>query len=160
MAHANQQSDIIFAPDLILRGWRKVEDVPRTVFDPGKHRLVPFLRDELTSGEEMRAQAKQLNANKGLDDAKHMLGWMNRLPAGHLFFPGTLLCDPDGDLCIPYLYCGGQSGRWRLEFLKLNVVAARCFVFITPLVNLDRFVPHAVDVLHHPELLNRCMECA
>jgi hypothetical protein len=91
-------------------GREVVEDVvPSPNLNIGDFEFIPFLRENenWVSGEEMRKRAVEIKANLGFVDAVHLLRCEEKIPEElrrkFLVFPGTVLRDPDGDLCVVHL---------------------------------------------------------
>ena len=109
--------------------WTIIEDVP---FDGEKFspELVKFLESDErdTNGEMMRLRAKKLGVKlPGLKHARYLLENQELIPQKwgdkfYLFFPGTLVMDPEGHLFVPYLGSDYDDGGyfWALNFSWLG----------------------------------------
>lgn len=106
--------------------WEIVEDVPPSKFKISDLKFLSFLKKGKSSatGKTMRRRAVAMKGNLGLADVKYVLEHQAEIPVefqnNYLVFPGTLLRDPYGLLCVAYLYWGG--GRWYLFWYWLSNV--------------------------------------
>jgi len=120
----------IHCPDLIPEGYEVLEDVERHEFKVSDLEFPSFLRDGdggYIDGELMRKRAVEIVANYGLSDVPTLLGKDGKglgIPEelrgnNYIVLSGTLLRDPDGGLCVPFLYWSGD--RWILLFRQFGL---------------------------------------
>jgi len=122
---------LTLAADLIPSGYTVVEDVAPTLKSIGDLDLASFLEpgESYVNGETMRQRAVVLKANLGLADLKVALADQAKISEEakpfYIVFPGTVLRDPDGRLCVAYLswggdlcvaYLGWDDDRWVVDF--------------------------------------------
>lgn len=117
----------IFSRDMRKERWELIEDVS----EPGEIVIanletLSFLKTNKgdVSGDGMRQRAVELGANLSQRHAEFLLEHQQEIPKEwreyYLVFPGTVWCDSDGFLLVPYLRWRGE--RWNLCFYWLGRV--------------------------------------
>jgi hypothetical protein len=95
------------------------------LFSPGQLELVCFLKkgENYINGKELIERAKQLEANLGRRQAKHLMEREKEILKKEwwhydIVFTGTIWVDRRGRHRVLYLYCQGQ--HWYSDFRQLN----------------------------------------
>jgi hypothetical protein len=125
----------IFSLDMRKEDWELVKDVSEqgnvVIADL---EIVPFLRkgEREVSGEVLRSRAVELQADLGQRHAEYLLEHQAEIPKEFrkfcLLFPGTVWCDRNDYLYVPYL-CRNDD-KWILPFhyLGYNLDSSYCLI--------------------------------